>query len=298
MTEYDITVCIPVYNSEDCIERAIRSIISQTTSASVEILVCDDGSTDASVERIKTLQAQHPNIRLLSNEQNSGRPYTRSRLVENARGTFLTWLDADDEKYPSMLQLQFEKLQSMGNGSGDGALHGVLVYTNFHWLWPTADSPKLMTPPETDYSMEDLLNARFGGYLWLMMGLTETFRTVGPFDQELPRLQDLDFFIRFVQKGGQLVRIDTDEPQCIYYKDDQKRAAWQVWTSWGHIWNKHRLLFYAFGYDNAMKWRLHHYRVARRFAKNNDDKRSYYAISAQQAIFIVWMHVRGALRVW
>lgn len=293
----DITVCIPVYNSADKIARSVRSIVSQTTTAQIEILLCDDGSTDETRTVIAELQRKHSNIRLLVNERNMGRPFTRNRLVAEARGRYLTWLDADDEKYPEMMDHQFQCLECLAAEGGTDAVDGLLVFTNFDWLWPGQDAPKTMTPPEGDYHMEELLNARFGGYLWLMMGTTETFRTVGPFDTALPRLQDLDFFVRFAQKCGRFRRIGPDAPQCIYYKDDRARGAMQVWQSWCHIWRKHRLLFDAYGPENAMRWRRHHYRVARRFAKANRDWTTYWFIAAQEVFFIARAKTRTGLGV-
>ena len=82
--QIDITVCIPVYNSAGEIARSVQSIITQTTTAQVEILLCDDGSTDETRAIIAGLQRQHPNIRLLVNDRNRGRPFSRNRLVAGA----------------------------------------------------------------------------------------------------------------------------------------------------------------------------------------------------------------------
>lgn len=293
----DISVCIPAYNCADTVGRAIESVLNQTVEAEVEILLCNDGSTDDTVAVIEALAKTNPNIRLLHNDRNRGRPYTRNHLIEKAAGTYVTWLDADDEKYPEMLAQQYAALEKIRLEEGEDTLEGTLVYCNFDWLWPDMDQPKFMQPPEAEYHMEHLLNASFGGYLWLMMGTAETFRIVGGFDLNLPRLQDLDFFIRFVQKGGVFRRVESEAPQCIYYKDDRARGAWAVWRSWGHIWNKHRLLFYAYGYENALKWRRHHYRVARRFAKNNADWTTYYRILAQEVFFLLRIQVRNKVGV-
>lgn len=293
----DITVCIPAYNCANTIERAVGSILKQTLVAEIEILLCDDGSSDNTLEILEALAQSHPEVRVLRNNRNRGRPYTRNRLIDEARGTYVTWLDADDEKYPQMMEQQYNALESIRREEGEDGLDGTLVFTNFDWLWPDKDEPIFMQPPEASYHMEYLLNAQFGGYLWLMMGSAETFRTVGGFDRSLPRLQDLDFFIRFVQKGGKFRRVESAAPLCVYYKDDRARGAMDVWRSWAHIWRKHRLLFYAYGYDNALKWRHHHYRVSRRFAKANNDLATYYRIAAQEIILIGWKKLRSRLPV-
>lgn len=282
----DISVCIPAYNCEDSIDKAVLSVLSQSVDAKIEILICDDGSTDHTLSKVEELSRSHSEVRLIRNDRNRGRPYTRNHLVREAVGRYLTWLDADDEKYPDMLAHQYQLLEKTRADLGDEALEGLLVFTNFHWIWPNMDVPKLIEPPEAEYHMEHLIDASFGGYLWLMMGTLETFRTVGEFDTQLPRLQDLDFFIRFVQKGGRFRRVATEDALCIYNKDDRARGAIAVWNSWTRIWNKHWLLYVAYGYENAGNWRRHHYRVSRRFAKADNDTVTYYKIAVREVLFI------------
>jgi glycosyltransferase involved in cell wall biosynthesis len=288
----DVTVCVPAFNAEDVIERAIRSVADQVGAGSIEVLVCDDGSTDRTAEVVQRLQEEFPGVRLLSNPRNMGRPYTRNRLMTEARGRLLTWLDADDEKYPGMLAAQVDKLNDIGDALGPDAMRGVLVFTNFHWWRPTMDRPRLVTPEATDDPMEQLLSARFGGYLWLMMGLTDTWRAAGPFDESLPRLQDLAFFIRFAELGGRFERVDSEEALCVYHKDDAGRDAAAVWASWNRIWRKYRHHFESYGIGNARAWRRNHYRVARRFARANRDDLTFARVSVWELLFVV----RGRLR--
>lgn len=287
-----LTVCIPAFNASDHIERAIRSIHVDEVDGTVEILVCDDGSTDDTRDLVERLANEIPEIRLVSNARNRGRPYTRNTLLREARGRFLTWLDADDEKYPGMLRTQLDLLRGVETEDGTQRLAGLLVYTNYHWLRPAWESPKLMAPVEPDDPMMSLLDASFGGYLWLMMGLRSTFVAAGPFDEQLPRLQDLDFFIRFAELGGRFERVPTETPLCVYHKEDGGRGATEVWRSWNRIWRKHRHHYVSYGMRNARSWRRHHYRVARRYARANDDSIALAWIFGLEILFIV----RGRFR--
>lgn len=291
----DISVCIPAFNCEKTIQRAVDSILRQDVNVEIEIIICDDGSTDATPQIIEKIASDHHQVRIVRNMGNRGRPYTRNVLLREARGQYLTWLDADDEKYPSMLRLQHEKLEKIRREEGIAGVDGTLVFCNFHWLWPNMKAPKLVAPPEAELHMEHLLSSEFGGYLWLMMGTAETFRKVGDFDLDLPRLQDLDFFIKFAKLGGRFCRADTDQPLCIYYKDDHARDAMSVWRSWNRIWVKHRLLYLSYGFANAMKWRRHHCRVSRRFAKANSDWKTYYWIALYEVFLLAFVRLRKAI---
>ena len=149
-----------------------------------------------------------------------------------------------------------------------------------------------MRPVVEHDSMESLLSSSFGGYLWLMLGTRATFQAAGPFDERLPRLQDLGFFIRFAELGGVFVPVEDEDPLCIYYKDDTGRRAMQVFRSWNRIWRTQRHHFESYGLENSRRWRRHHYRVSRRFARANADKVAFAWIAAWEVFFIV----RGRLR--
>ncbi len=288
----ELTVCIPAYDAERYIERAIRSIHTDEVSGAIEILVCDDGSTDNTWSVLQRLAAERQEIRLLRHEENLGRPRTRNELLAEARGRLVTWLDADDEKYPGMLRAQIEHLRRVESEQGARGLEGLLVYTNYHWLGEGWKRPMLVAPPEPDDPMRSLLDTSFGGYLWLMMGLRSTFVAAGPFDERLPRLQDLGFFIRFAEIGGRFERVGTDEPLCVYHKDDTARGTMDVWRSWNRIWHRYRHHYTSYGMGHARLWRREHYKVARRYARHNGDRAAFAWIAGLE----VWFLLRGRFR--
>ena len=98
-----VTVFIPVFNREKYAGEAIDSILAQTFS-DFEILLVDDGSTDHSVDMIRSYADQR--IRLVCNEENLGIPKTRNKGVELARGQYMAMLDSDDRAYPDRLEKQ------------------------------------------------------------------------------------------------------------------------------------------------------------------------------------------------
>lgn len=292
MSTPDLTVCIPAYNAQEHLDAAIRSVADQVVDAEVEILVCDDGSTDGTAEALARLQQEYPNIRVITNAVNRGRPYARNRLLEQAQGRFLTWHDADDIKYPGMLAAQLHHLLKLEHEGGEEAVRGIVVYTNFHRWWSDTAEPTLVAPEQPDDPLEALLSARFDAYLWLTMGLTETYRAAGPFDEKMPRLQDLAYFVRFAELGGQFVHIVGDEPFCVYHKDDSGRGSNDVWKSWCRIWRLNRHHYKSYGMVNARRWRRHHYKVARRFAKANGDVAVWRKVALLEVLYVI----RGRLR--
>lgn len=93
---YDITVIIPVYNSEEYLEKSIKSIISQTHPFSkIEIILINDGSEDNSINICKSFSDKYENI-LLIDKNNAGVSAARNDGMDNARGKYIILLDSDD----------------------------------------------------------------------------------------------------------------------------------------------------------------------------------------------------------
>lgn len=103
-----ISVIIPTYNGEKTIERAIRSVLNQKGEHQTEILVCDDLSTDATVELAKRLGAK-----VLLNPRHTGGPNAGRNLgICNATGNLLAFLDQDDEWLPGKIQKQLREIEN------------------------------------------------------------------------------------------------------------------------------------------------------------------------------------------
>ncbi len=95
MANPDISVIIPIFNSERTLKKSINSVLQQTISK-LEIICIDDGSTDTSLEQIKMMQKQYPHIRLLEQEHGGAGP-ARNLGIRSAKGKYIAFLDADDE---------------------------------------------------------------------------------------------------------------------------------------------------------------------------------------------------------
>jgi glycosyltransferase involved in cell wall biosynthesis len=88
-----VTVLMPVYNRRAFVGAAIESILAQDFS-DFELLVIDDGSTDGSIEVLRSFQDSR--IRAVYHERNLGIPVTRNHGLDLARGEYLAMLDSDD----------------------------------------------------------------------------------------------------------------------------------------------------------------------------------------------------------
>jgi glycosyltransferase involved in cell wall biosynthesis len=94
-----ISVVIPLYNKRETVLRALISVINQTVLPE-EIIVVNDGSTDGSEQLIAELN--HPLVRLIF-QPNAGVSAARNRGINEAKGDYIAFLDADDSWLPGYL---------------------------------------------------------------------------------------------------------------------------------------------------------------------------------------------------
>lgn len=90
-----ISVYVAAYNMQNHILTTIRSVQNQNFN-DFEMVIVDDGSTDDTAEKIKTVAAQDQRIILLQNEENRGLLYSKAKAAKHTVGEYLLQLDADD----------------------------------------------------------------------------------------------------------------------------------------------------------------------------------------------------------
>jgi glycosyltransferase involved in cell wall biosynthesis len=119
MSDRDLlSVIVPVYNGQGYIRRCIDSICrasGKLTDADMEIIVIDDGSTDDSAAILKDLCREDDRIRVI-NLPDLGVSAARNRGVEEAKGQYLTFIDADDVIDEGLLKTLYEALKGKNAG--------------------------------------------------------------------------------------------------------------------------------------------------------------------------------------
>lgn len=108
--EYEVTIGIPVYNAEKYIRQAMDSALAQSFR-NIEFLIVDDCGTDISIPVIKEYQRTHArgkDIRIVSQPYNKGIGEARNRIVDEAKGRYLYFMDADDVIASNTIELLYE----------------------------------------------------------------------------------------------------------------------------------------------------------------------------------------------
>ena len=102
-----ISVIMPVYNEEQYLEKTCQSLKQQTLD-DIELICINDGSTDNSTDILTKLATEYDNIRII-NQENQGSGIARNKGIDEAKGEYIAFLDADD-KYidPYSLEKMYE----------------------------------------------------------------------------------------------------------------------------------------------------------------------------------------------
>lgn len=93
----ELSVIIPCLNAADTLEVQLRALAAQSCPVPWEILLCDNGSTDGTLEVAARYQEALPQLRIIDAGAQRGAGPARNRGVEVARGRWLAFCDADDE---------------------------------------------------------------------------------------------------------------------------------------------------------------------------------------------------------
>lgn len=194
-----VSVIIPVYQRQEDGEEALRSVLAQR-GVDFELILVDDGSPTP-FELPPDVRGDR-RVRLVRQARNGGAAAARNRGIEEARHDWIAFLDSDDLWHPGKLsaQLAFAEEQC---ANAPGRLCAAV--TGFRQTRNGGSAVDRI--PIDGHRPEDLAAG-----CWYSPGSTAlltraAFATVGPFDEKLERLEDLDWYLRFALAGGVVVTL-------------------------------------------------------------------------------------------
>jgi glycosyltransferase involved in cell wall biosynthesis len=111
-----VTVIIPALDAAEYIRQALNSVLAQTYQA-IEVIVVDDGSSDATSAIVEEFVARDSRVQLVR-QSNAGAGAARNAAIRKARGKYIAPLDADDFWFPEKLEKQVACMEQCGNETG------------------------------------------------------------------------------------------------------------------------------------------------------------------------------------
>lgn len=196
-----VSVVIPTHNAAQFIGEAIDSALRQDYP-NKEIIVVDDGSTDHTLDIARSYQGK---VSVIA-QANQGAAVARNTGLDAAQGEFIAFLDSDDLWLPGKLTAQVNHLLQHPDID--------LVFSRWHVWKPGPDgtftmpSTELMAPSADSGTKTTGIVPEKSGWLYNQLLFTSALHTitvmmrrclidrVGPFDVELKRGQDYDYWLR------------------------------------------------------------------------------------------------------
>ena len=155
--DIDVSVVVPVYNTELYLKECIESLIHQTLK-NAEFIFVDDGSTDSSVKIIEEYRRKDHRIRLIQ-QKNQHAGVARNKGLEEARGKYIIFLDSDDFFELNMLE---EALRHAEENQAEVTVFGYYSYDN---QTKTVEAVPVLKREETTFSPDQLGDQVFSTFL-------------------------------------------------------------------------------------------------------------------------------------
>lgn len=206
----DVSIIIPVYNGDKWIDDCLRSVETQNFNGKLEVSIFNDGSTDGTISKLEewreTLREKSISVTLGGHTSDPrGVGYAKNQAVEQSSGVYLCFQDIDDVMSPDRVSKQYQAARSEQNSIIGSKFHrepegsterftkwaNTLSQDQLYSQIYTSHGPTLIMP--TWFCHRSVYN-KAGGFSEGGKGVPE----------------DLIFFLRHLELGGGLCRVDAD----------------------------------------------------------------------------------------
>ncbi len=201
------SIIMAAYNAAATIDAAIASAEQQTFS-DFELIIVDDGSTDATPQILSTHSAEDSRIRV-TRQPNAGANAARNRALGMARGTYVTFLDTDDLKLPSYLARAAETF-ARHPGAGIAYSDSYILDDRTRRIYRKGYIESQRGPDPPPVSTEAVLAALVNDCFFPFSATAirkSAIDSTGFFDPSIAGTDDLDLFLRVVLAGYSVARI-------------------------------------------------------------------------------------------
>jgi glycosyltransferase involved in cell wall biosynthesis len=206
-----VSFIVPAYNVERYIQRAVDSALAQTYQ-NIEVVVVDDGSTDATSALLEERYARDARVMRLQ-QANAGPSAARNRAIRQAQGEFVHFLDADE----FLLRTKLERSLSLFRQYPEIAV----VYGHGIPLEPdgVTEIPMTLPPLPSGWIFCEWLNGTMAGGTYgvtsSVMARRDAVLAVGGFREDQRAAEDWDLWLRLAARYPFAA---LDEPMVYYHR--------------------------------------------------------------------------------
>lgn len=216
-----VSIIVPIYQSEEYIDRCVRSILNQNYSK-LEVILINDGSTDKSWDKCQYYAHKYDNIQAYS-QQNRGASFSRNRGIKLSHGKYAFFMDADDEMVDNCISKAVNAME-LGN-----------EFVFFDYYIGAKNDNKyyvknnVVESLDKDSAISKMLNVQtsgdsINGYLWnKFFDLSIIKQNDIEFDNNAEMWEDLLFCIQYLKCVNSIVHIN--ERLYIYKESNEKSVS-------------------------------------------------------------------------
>ena len=223
-----ISVIMSVRNGEKDLPKSMDSLLNQTFQ-DWELIVCDDGSTDNTLQVLNKYANRDQRITVLHNEQCQGLAYSLNYCIENAKSNILARQDADDASDVHRFEIQYPFVM----GHPEYAVVGTCWYS----VNENGETKEIRVPQKPS-AIDQVKGGLYLHPSWMMR--KDQISKVGYYtvNKYTVRSQDYHFIMKILAAGMTLYNM----PDLLYYytndaKTRQRRQNWKrviglMWIRW------------------------------------------------------------------
>jgi glycosyltransferase involved in cell wall biosynthesis len=206
-----ISVVIPTKNRAQRLIKAIASA-QQQIGVTLEILIVDDASTDATESMVRSLSDNDSRVKYFRHHQSFGGGAARNTGIENAKGSLVAFLDDDDEWHHNKLKVQLELLKS----------EPFSVAASCSFLLSRSGKNDQIIVITSPNDRQQLLRSNHLGGASVCLAWRKVLIDIGGLDPLLRSCQDWDLWLKLHKQGSIVV---SQEPLLKYYEHNDIRIT-------------------------------------------------------------------------
>lgn len=200
-----VSIYIPTHNRRILLEGAINSVRAQTYQ-SLEIIVVNDASSDETRSYLDQVARTEPRLVVIHSDRPLGAGGARNAALRKASGEFTTGLDDDDQFAPDRIQTFITEWSALGVEQERTSC----LFTDS--IMKDETRSFVTTDRRAEVAYSDLFQHNFIGNQ--VFCPTHRFLEIGGFDENLPAWEDLDLFMRLLERYGPARRVSGASYIC------------------------------------------------------------------------------------
>ena len=207
-----VSIIIPVYNTENCINKCLQTIVNQTYK-NIEIIVIDDGSSDNSANICDKYENMDKRIKVI-HKGNEGTSIARNIGINVATGNYIAFVDSDDYVKDNYIEILLKNI--LETGSDLSVCNYINVKDHKTEIEYFQKNIRILNKEECYNEM--IINTKFAGYVWNKLYSTQILKQMNNTYFNEYVVEDFEFNTRYIKYCKKICY--TEDILYYYYRNN------------------------------------------------------------------------------